>query len=463
MTRITPPNDNKVNTHKPKWLDIKAVTEASKKASDKVKGMAKEASKKDIKVSSYVCDNCNKTFMAGNKDFIRQETLAKNAGKTCELKCPDCGASLKINTSIEFMKHHSNKQSEYTSVPVNLHKEAASHGTYNTFIDRTIAYQAIQKLAEYAQDKGMTMATAGYLSGFHKKEAGSDTSMINDIECKLEWQYGRRQRGFATAKMNIDVAGKFEMPKVFKVASGMEYPFEDKYIKNLEREPALFSQMPVRKKTDTPTFRPKDPARFRVASKENIKVGDYKKKVEAVMLDKYYIFDNGGETIDRYTLVTQDGAVYGFDEDPFHPQGFGQFSHEMKEGQTIDDLRHTGKEISIDELSDRAKQFVIERITPEKTSSVKLSWDIQQGKVKSEMLAPNQIVVSDGFGNTFFNSYNVTVAKRDPKGKITLDNKYWNYSATTSKYRSKFLAETTQETKKKIDSGEYTLADLNQG
>jgi len=46
-------------------------------------------------------------------------------------------------------------------------------------------------------------------------------------------------------------------------------------------------------------------------------------------------------------------------------------------------------------------------------------------------------------------------------GGVILDKKYWNYSKTTSKYRNKFLNETTKETQAKIDSGEYVLKDLN--
>lgn len=45
--------------------------------------------------------------------------------------------------------------------------------------------------------------------------------------------------------------------------------------------------------------------------------------------------------------------------------------------------------------------------------------------------------------------------------KIILDETYWNYSRTTSKYRSLFLGESRIETQKKIDDGEYILTNLN--
>lgn len=38
------------------------------------------------------------------------------------------------------------------------------------------------------------------------------------------------------------------------------------------------------------------------------------------------IFDNGGKTVDRFTgILTKTGDVVGFNENPFHPCGFGQF------------------------------------------------------------------------------------------------------------------------------------------
>lgn len=85
----------------------------------------------------------------------------------------------------------------------------------------------------------------------------------------------------------------------------------------------------------------------------------------------------------------------------------------------------------------------------------------------------NQFVLSETVnelsGNakeTFF-SYGVVVAIREAfksgerDRKVKLDSKYWNYSKTTSKYRSQFLGETTKETQEKIDNGTYRLTNLN--
>jgi len=83
----------------------------------------------------------------------------------------------------------------------------------------------------------------------------------------------------------------------------------------------------------------------------------------------------------------------------------------------------------------------------------------------------NQFVITDNhkMGNKieYFQSYNSMIAKKiyDNIGAYVvetyLDQKYWNYSNTTGKYRNIFLNETITETKKKIKSGEYILTDLN--
>ncbi len=65
-----------------------------------------------------------------------------------------------------------------------------------------------------------------------------------------------------------------------------------------------------------------------------------------------------------------------------------------------------------------------------------------------------------------FQSYDTVIVRvwTDPvsaKSHTQLDRDSWNCSRTTSKYRNQFLGETTKEIQKKIDSGEYILADLN--
>tara|TARA_B100001939_G_scaffold329369_1_gene325563 strand:- start:21856 stop:22146 length:291 start_codon:yes stop_codon:yes gene_type:complete len=70
-----------------------------------------------------------------------------------------------------------------------------------------------------------------------------------------------------------------------------------------------------------------------------------------------------------------------------------------------------------------------------------------------------EIQTDDGL---YFQSYDSIIAVKPNDGsKIILDEYYWDYSRTTGKYRNIFLDEVKADTQKKIDSGEYLLADLN--
>ena len=73
----------------------------------------------------------------------------------------------------------------------------------------------------------------------------------------------------------------------------------------------------------------------------------------------------------------------------------------------------------------------------------------------------NQFIISTP-KEVIFQSYNSIIAKKNKAtGKITLDRYYWDYSATTGKYRNIFIGETKKETEQKIASGEYKLSNLN--
>jgi hypothetical protein len=85
---------------------------------------------------------------------------------------------------------------------------------------------------------------------------------------------------------------------------------------------------------------------------------------------------------------------------------------------------------------------------------------------------PNQFIITEegrgALGNftirETFQSYNSIIAIRTvwpDETRVELDDTFWNYSKTTSKYRAMFLGESTAETKKKIKSGEYILINLN--
>jgi len=73
----------------------------------------------------------------------------------------------------------------------------------------------------------------------------------------------------------------------------------------------------------------------------------------------------------------------------------------------------------------------------------------------------SQFILLDDEGNSFFQSYDSMIAKRDGEGNLYLDEKYWNYSVTTSRYRNEFTGISTSETKEGIESGLIKLVSLN--
>jgi hypothetical protein len=49
-------------------------------------------------------------------------------------------------------------------------------------------------------------------------------------------------------------------------------------------------------------------------------------------MNGFTVFDNKGKSIDRYTIINlSTGDIYGASCDPFHPQGFGQYSGNIKD------------------------------------------------------------------------------------------------------------------------------------
>lgn len=82
---------------------------------------------------------------------------------------------------------------------------------------------------------------------------------------------------------------------------------------------------------------------------------------------------------------------------------------------------------------------------------------------RSGRAVPNQFII-DIDGWEYFQSYGVIICKRtryDASIKNELDEKYYNYSKTTSKYLSKFLGESTKQIKERIKNGDYLLTNLN--
>jgi hypothetical protein len=73
---------------------------------------------------------------------------------------------------------------------------------------------------------------------------------------------------------------------------------------------------------------------------------------------------------------------------------------------------------------------------------------------------PNQNMIFHD-GERTFQSYGRNIVHVSKTHVVTLDEYYWDYSQTTGKYRNDFLGEKKADTQRKIDSGEYKLANLN--
>lgn len=82
--------------------------------------------------------------------------------------------------------------------------------------------------------------------------------------------------------------------------------------------------------------------------------------------------------------------------------------------------------------------------------------------------AANQFIIRQSIGDQVwidtFQSYDSTIASithNHGTESVELDETYWDYSRTTGKYRNMFLGEMMSDTRAKIKSGEYKLANLN--
>ena len=76
---------------------------------------------------------------------------------------------------------------------------------------------------------------------------------------------------------------------------------------------------------------------------------------------KFRIFDNGGKTQDRFTLINEWGDVFGFCCIPSNPLGIGVYCGNFKDWG-LKSTKHLGKKISFEELPEAAQLFVRDRI-----------------------------------------------------------------------------------------------------
>jgi hypothetical protein len=93
-------------------------------------------------------------------------------------------------------------------------------------------------------------------------------------------------------------------------------------------------------------------------------------------MEKVSIFDNKGNTFDRYTIILPDGDIFGASENPFHPQGFGQYCGNImmrynlglnrklfknlfkSEIKSLIQNKAFGELVSIEDLPDNVKKYI---------------------------------------------------------------------------------------------------------
>ena len=75
--------------------------------------------------------------------------------------------------------------------------------------------------------------------------------------------------------------------------------------------------------------------------------------------ESWRFFDNGGETVDRYSIWEVDGWR-GCSADPFHPQGYGEFCGGDDPATFGDDLGTIGEEVTFADLPPKVRHVVLD-------------------------------------------------------------------------------------------------------
>lgn len=72
------------------------------------------------------------------------------------------------------------------------------------------------------------------------------------------------------------------------------------------------------------------------------------------------IYDNGGRTFDRYTIILSDGHCFGMSKNALWPDGFNQYAGRL--GVDIIEGRHLGRQVAYTKLPTDLKKAILQRI-----------------------------------------------------------------------------------------------------
>jgi len=266
MARVIPNFINEREITLPSWLDPYAIVEAAKgKESGQVSEdrLQKTASVQttDTKVISYSCATCRKIYPLEAAALKSQANLAKRSNIEVNYTCPKCSSVLVPYKSIRMIGQVDNRHSDNVAVEKDLQKEAST----NSYVDKLVILKSLSALSKFASKMGMHGATAHYKRADHITLAGQEYPIANNIECDLQWSYGQRQTGRATATISVDVAGNFVFPTVFKIGN-KEIPFTKEAVKDAEKTVDFRHPLQSRRQTDQPHYRPSDPSRANVVT-----------------------------------------------------------------------------------------------------------------------------------------------------------------------------------------------------
>lgn len=107
------------------------------------------------------------------------------------------------------------------------------------------------------------------------------------------------------------------------------------------------------------------------------------------------VYDNGGETVDRYTVII-DGDVYTMSDNPLSPQGVNQYAGKLHELP----LARQGERTVVESLPEAVQKAIEQRQSP-KRAEVKVTTDEVDGReiinvdyiVKGETVASVELYV----------------------------------------------------------------------
>jgi len=98
----------------------------------------------------------------------------------------------------------------------------------------------------------------------------------------------------------------------------------------------------------------------------------------ATDLDELRCWDNGGESIDRYTVVWPDGNYLAMDDNPCWPTGFGQHGEGAQYDPEVSKLpgggvkSYLGRMLSFQELPAECRKLVLSDLKAEAEAEAEL-------------------------------------------------------------------------------------------